>query len=184
MQGKNKNEVEYIVDELLKEENFNSGKELFIVYGHDQVAREQLEFILDKINICSKKVTNNTGKTIIEALEHEISLINAGIVLLTPDDRAISNKLFEDSAQNFKDKCHFQARQNVILELGMLISKLGREKTIILSKENVTIPSDLEGVFRLQFENHIKEILPKLVERLKSIGFEIDIDKALKILGD
>lgn len=77
---------------------------------------------------------------------------------------------------------HKRARQNVILEMGMLMAKLGRENTIILAKGDVEIPSDIDGVFRLQFKESPKEVLKKLVERLEKCGFQINKDNVFKAM--
>lgn len=181
IQGKNKEKIEQEVNEILgKEENEN--KQLFIVYGHDKIAKEQLEYILQKLDIQTNQITNNTGMTIIEALEKEISRVHAGIILLTPDDISLSKKDYEEHKDSIEGYIHARARQNVILEMGMIMAKLGRENTIILSKAEVEIPSDIEGVFRLQFRESPKEILKKLVERLEYCGFMIDKENVFKAM--
>lgn len=151
---------------------------LFIVYGHDRDAREQLEHICRRLEVKAEKVTNDSGMTIIEALEKKIEKISAGIVLLTPDDYAVSKKDYKEEKSCF----HEQARQNVILEMGMLMAKLGRDKVIILEKGNVKEPSDINGIFSLRFQDHVSQVLPDLVKRLTDLGFNIDGHKALEIL--
>lgn len=152
---------------------------LFIVYGHDRDAREQLENICSRLEVKAEKVTNDSGMTIIEALEKKIEKISAGIVLLTPDDYAVSKKDYKEEEPCF----HEQARQNVILEMGMLMAKLGRDKVIILEKGNVKEPSDINGIFSLRFQDRVSQVLPDLVKRLTNLGFNIDGHKALEILG-
>jgi len=155
---------------------------IFVVYGHDIQSREQLEFLLSKIGIDDPFIlgkTSGKGQTIIEALEYHLSRdgeATVGIVLLTPDDMGYSVK-------DGPEKVLGRARQNVILEMGMLLSKLGRKHTIILVKGNVERPSDLDGIIYLQYENHIKEIFGKLCDRLEDMGVEIDHKKLTKILS-
>lgn len=152
---------------------------LFIVYGHDKAAREQLERICEQLNIKAEKVTNQSGKLIMEALEGKIEKISAGIVLLTPDDYA---GLKEDYDNKGSDGLHMQARQNVILEMGMLMGKLGRDKVIILQKEGVQIPSDIQGLFVLRFKNHVQDTTPKLAKKLEELGFNIDYKKVVNLM--
>jgi predicted nucleotide-binding protein len=157
-------------------------KQIFIVYGHDTTSREQLELILQKLNLNHSKIVNDSGMTIIEALENKISEIHCGIVLLTTDDLAISKFDYEKkkgSGESFETLLTHRARQNVILELGMLIPVLGRENIIVLKKEGVEVPSDMSGVFYIGFENHIKETVQRMAKRLKNIGFEINADNLL-----
>lgn len=176
----NKEKIEQQIEQILENKNITaigSEKQLFIVYGHDKIAKEQLENILTKLDIKTNQVTNNTGMTIIEALESRISCVHAGVILLTPDDICIAKKDYDEHKDSIEDYIHKRARQNVILEMGMIMAKLGRDKTIILTKGEVEIPSDIEGVFRLPFKERPNEILRKLVERLESCGFVIDKNK-------
>jgi predicted nucleotide-binding protein len=147
----------------------------FIVYGHDDTSREQLELILNKMNINHFILGKTSGKglTLIEALESQVGkngTANAGIVLLTPDDVGYSKRAGVDEAKD-------RARQNVILEMGMLIAKLGRTHTMILVKGDIERPSDTDGIIYLGFQKHVKEVIPKLAERLESCGFTVDYKK-------
>lgn len=183
LQGKDTERIGQEVRELLDKGATNkNNKQLFIVYGHDKIAKEQLEHILQKLDIKTNQVTNNTGMTIIEALEKEISHVHAGIILLTPDDISLSKKDYEEHKDNIDGYIHTRARQNVILEMGMIMAKLGRKNTIILIKEEVEIPSDIDGVFRLHFKENPREILKKLVERLEECGFIVDKNNVFKAM--
>lgn len=146
---------------------------VFVVHGHDQTSREQLELILHKLGL-DPFVLQNTGGaglTIIEALEQEIGPNSAevkfGIVLLTPDD-------FGYSKTDGSDKAQPRARQNVVLEMGMLLSSIGRKNVAILKKGHVDVPSDAQGILYLGFNDHVKEVVPRLVDRLTHAGFVLD----------
>jgi predicted nucleotide-binding protein len=146
---------------------------VFVVHGHDQTSREQLELILHKLGL-DPFVLQNTGGaglTIIEALEQEIGPNSAevkfGIVLLTPDD-------FGYSKTEGVDKAQPRARQNVVLEMGMLLSSIGRKNVAILKKGHVDVPSDAQGILYLGFNDHVKEVVPRLVDRLTNAGFVLD----------
>ena len=78
--------------------------------------------------------------------------------------------------------CTERARQNVVLEMGMLLVGLGRENVIVLRKGETEIPSDISGVFYLSYKNHVRESVKQHIERLKKIGFEIDMSKILDVL--
>jgi len=145
---------------------------VFMVYGHDEDSRDQIEFILTKLDIdyfILGKSSGN-GQTIIEALEGHIGpdgIANIGIVLLTPDDMGYAKK---EGEQSIKER----ARQNVILEMGMLMAKLGRANTVIIVKGNLEIPSDADGIIYLGYQSKVREVIFKLVERLEISGCEID----------
>ena len=190
-QGKEKAKeiLEQTINSLLKEEIVeiieSEEKQIFIVYGHDHTSREQLELILKKLDLNHSKIVNDSGMTIIEALEKKVSEIHCGIVLLTADDLAISKHDYKKKSSTGEPIEPFltkRARQNVILELGMLIPVLGRENIIVLRKEGVEVPSDMSGVFYIGFENHIKETVQRMARRLKDIGFEISADNLLEAM--
>ncbi len=147
---------------------------VFLVHGHDTVAREQLELVLHKLGL-EPYVLQNTdggGLTIIESLEQMIGRYaesSFGIVLMTPDDVGHPKSQEEDAKP--------RARQNVVLEMGMLLASLTRERVVILQKGFVESPSDVSGIIYLPFNDHVKETIPKLVGRLQRAGFEIPAEK-------
>lgn len=154
--------------------------QIFLVHGHDLVAREQLELVLHKLGLEPFVLANTAGRglTIIEALEREIRgggggsrrRTRFGIVLLTPDDVGYAKK---DGPEDAKPR----ARQNVVLEMGMLIAALGRPNVAILQKGYVDIPSDATGILYVPFNEHVREAVPKLVDRLQTAGFALDPTK-------
>lgn len=143
---------------------------IFVVHGHDTQALEQLELILRRLGLDPYILQNNDGgsNTIIEALEQQIYEEAAfGIVLMTPDDFGYPKAKGDDANQP-------RARQNVILELGMVLASLGRNRMVILKKGALETPSDVDGVLRLEFNDHVKEVAVKLARRMKAAGIEID----------
>lgn len=81
----------------------------------------------------------SSGQTIIEKLEEHTGGVNFGIVLATPDDIGY--------VKGREEEKKFRARQNVVLELGMLLARIGRSKVAILlsQAEEMERPSDIEG---------------------------------------
>jgi predicted nucleotide-binding protein len=67
-----------------------------------------------------------------------------------------------------------RARQNVILEMGMLLASLTRERVAILQKGFMEHPSDVAGIIYLTFKDHVKEAVPKLVGRFEAVGIHLD----------
>jgi predicted nucleotide-binding protein len=150
-------------------------KHIFIVHGHDSDARDQLELALHRLGLQPFILMNTSGggKTIIEALEGQIGrdfTSDFGIVLMTPDDFGYSKK-------DGKDKAEPRARQNVILEAGMLLSSLTRLRMAIVVKGHLELPSDLQGIIHLGYNEHVKEIIPKLCQRLKEAGFDLETNQ-------
>lgn len=146
---------------------------VFVVHGHDHATRDQLELVLHKLGLDPFVLQNSGGggMTIIEALEKEIghgsAEVKFGIVLLTPDDYGYSKNDGVEKAQP-------RARQNVVLEMGMLLSSIGRKNVAILKKGHVDVPSDANGILYHGFNDHVKEVVPKLVDRLTEAGFRLD----------
>lgn len=111
---------------------------VFIVHGHDGEARETVARFLANIHLepIILHEQANRGRTVIEKVEAN-SDVGFAVVLLTPDDlgRAKNDTELEP-----------RARQNVLLELGYFIAKLGRENVCALKRGEVLIPSDFAGV--------------------------------------
>ncbi|HEU5070423.1 MAG TPA: nucleotide-binding protein [Verrucomicrobiae bacterium] len=147
-------------------------KHIFIVHGHDSDARDQLELALHRLGLKPFILMNSSGggKTIIEALEGQIGrdyTSDFGIVLMTPDDFGYAKK-------DGDKKVEPRARQNVILEAGMLLASLTRVRMAIIVKGHLEMPSDLQGIIHLAYNDHVKEIIPKLCQRLKEAGFDLE----------
>ena len=143
---------------------------IFVVHGHDTGALEQLELVLRRLRLDPYILQNNDGESriIIEALEQKIYKESAfGIVLLTPDDYGYPRGKSDEGRQP-------RARQNVILELGMMLASLGRKRMVLLKKGALEMPTDISGIIYLEFNDHVKEIAAKLATRMKSAGIEID----------
>jgi predicted nucleotide-binding protein len=148
---------------------------IFVVHGHDKVSVEQLELALRRLGLEPFILMNSTGegKTIIEALENKIGrdfTSDFGIVLFTPDDMGYAK-------QDGPEKVEPRARQNVVLETGMLLASLTRERMAILVKGHIELPSDLQGIIQFHFNEHVREVVAKLANRLKEAGIKIDPHK-------
>ncbi len=114
--------------------------------------------------------------TIIEALKGKIGKdfsSDFGIVHITPDDMGCSIK-------EGKEKEEPRARQNVILETGMLISSLTRERIALVVKGHVELPSDLQGIIHYGYNKHVNEIMPKLCKRFQEAGYNLDSEKIMQ----
>ena len=145
-------------------------EKIFVVHGHDGKARMELQLALLQLGLEPFVLANTSGGglTIIEALEKEIGpgadRIRFGIVLLTPDDMGCSKS---DGPKKLKPR----ARQNVILEMGMLISAIGRPNVALLMKGCIEIPSDANGILRIPFESDVQETITLLCDHLMQAGF-------------
>jgi predicted nucleotide-binding protein len=76
------------------------------------------------------------------------------------------------------DKLQSRARQNVILELGFFVGKLGRKRVCALYKGPLELPSDYLGVVYLALDDGGGWRL-QLAKELREAGFNVDMNRAL-----
>ncbi len=121
----------------------NEGRKVFVVHGHDGAAKDAVARFIEKVGLQPIILHEhaNEGRTIIEKFETYSSDIVFAVVLLTPDDMGCAAGSQIDVSQLGP-----RARQNVILELGYFIGRLGRTRVCALHKGNVELPSDYQGV--------------------------------------
>jgi len=150
-----------------------TNRKVFVVYGHDSNARTQLEAMLRRWDLEPLILDQlvSSGQTIIEKLEENIGQANFGIVLATPDDVGYAKGKDADKK--------FRVRQNVILELGMLLSKIGRSKVVILlsQQEEMEKPSDIQGLIYIPFEKNVEDGKVSLAKEMQRNGYIIDVSK-------
>lgn len=69
-----------------------------------------------------------------------------------------------------------RARQNVVLELGMVLARLGRRRVAVLVKgSNLERPSDIDGLIYLAFNDKVDEIKDRIAATLQTAGFVIQV---------
>ena len=165
IQGKGQEEIRAILEGTIQK----SSRKIFVVYGHDEIARTQLEALLRRWDLDPIILDQQAsgGQTIIEKLEEYGNDVGYAIVLATPDD--------EGKAKD-ENVYKSRVRQNVVLELGMFLAKLGREHVAILLKEAVDFekPSDIQGLVYIPFQNKVDEVSISLIRELSKQGYMID----------
>ena len=148
-------------------------RKVFVVYGHDNNARTQLEAMLRRWDLEPLILDQliSSGQTIIEKLEEYTQQANFGIVLATPDDIGYP--------KNDESKKQYRVRQNVVLELGMLLSRIGRDKVAILlsQAEDMEKPSDIDGLIYIPFKDNVEETKLSLAKEMQNNGYALDIAK-------
>lgn len=144
---------------------------VFIVHGHDGEARESVARFLGNIGLTPIILHEqaNRGRTVIEKVEAH-SDVGFAVVLLTPDDEGRVNGAIELEPR---------ARQNVLLELGYFIGRLGRENVCALKRGTLEIPSDFAGVVweTMDTGGGWKQALGR---ELSAAGYEIDWNKVMR----
>jgi predicted nucleotide-binding protein len=109
------------------------------------------------------------GQTIIEKLESVRREANFAVVLATPDD--------EGHARDKPTERAFRARQNVVLELGIMLAHLGRPRVAILMKSDVNMerPLDIQGLLYIPFKDNVEETKVTLAKKMTAQGISIDM---------
>ncbi|ONF95174.1 TIR domain-containing protein [Sphingomonas jeddahensis] len=145
-------------------------KRVFVVHGHDEGARETVARYLEKIGLEAIILHEqaNQGRTIIEKIEAH-SDVSFAVVLLTPDD--YGGKLGEPSSP--------RARQNVILELGYFVGRLGRGHVCALMRGQIEVPTDWSGVV-YQTMDPGGGWKAALAKELAVLGHDIDWNKVMQ----
>lgn len=138
---------------------------VFIVHGHDGELKQSVARIVEKQGIEAIILSEqaNKGRTIIEKFE-DYSDVGGAICLFTADDYGRAKKDIADSTR---------ARQNVVLETGYFMGKLGRDHVVLLADKGIEMPSDLSGV--VYTDTAKWEI--DLLKELKAMGYIVDFNK-------
>ena len=111
---------------------------VFVVHGHDDALKESVARFLEKLqlNPIILHEQPNSGRTLIEKFEANAT-VGYAVVLMTRDDQCGTEG---------------RPRQNVIFELGYFYGLLGRSRVAALVGEDVTRPSDFQGIVYIPLE--------------------------------
>lgn len=147
-----------------------NNKKIFIVHGQDNEAKERVARFIEKFDLepIILHEQANEGTTIIEKFEKHSADVGFAVILLTADDKGF--------AKNNPDNSFYRARQNVILELGYFIGKLGRSRVCALCEPNVEIPSDINGLLYIPYDEK-NDWKISLAKEIKESGIKIDLNK-------
>ncbi|MBW0004225.1 MAG: nucleotide-binding protein [Hyphomicrobiales bacterium] len=155
---------------LLPIDSGPAARKVFIVHGHDEGSRESVARFLGQLKfepiILHEQA--DQGRTIIEKIEAH-SDVGFAVILLTPDDVG--------SVQG--GELQARARQNVLLELGYFVGRLGRSRVCALKRGDIEVPSDFGGVIYQAFDSGgaWKQALSR---ELQAAGFDVDWNIAMK----
>jgi predicted nucleotide-binding protein len=140
-------------------------KRVFIVHGHDNEAKEAVARFISSLDLDPIILHEqpNMGRTVIEKFEAE-GKVGFAIALLTPDDLGKAKGAGELSPR---------ARQNVVMELGYFVGRLGRKNVCALVRDTVEFPSDFAGIVyeKLDSGGAWKQALGR---ELDAAGYKID----------
>lgn len=177
-----KNIIKTMKTELELQENTTNndnpkilGQDIFIVHGHDETMKLEVARTLEHMGIKPVILHEQAdkGRSIMEKLVDESQRAGFAVILLSPDDCGYSCQADESERKT-------RARQNVILELGYFIGKLGKDRVMTLYKEdcNFEFPTDVAGILYKKYEpNGVWRF--ELGRELNAAGYQIDLNKLL-----
>lgn len=160
--GKHTRTEEYNIVRRGIAEVTKSAKKVFVVHGRNTNARRAVTGFLEHFGlkpVVLSEEPDRGSQTIIEKFEKH-SDVGFAVVLLTGDD---VGKL------KGEHKPEVRARQNVILELGFFLGRLGRDRVSLLYETDVKMPSDFDGVLYKNI-NCPEQWQPELTVELRNAG--------------
>lgn len=128
------------VDDIAATTGKVDNNRVFVVHGHDDGLKQEVSRTLERLGLEPIILSGqpNGGRTVIEKFEHN-SVVGFSVILMSADDVG-RGRLEPEGAVSSR------ARQNVILELGYFIGKLGRNRVFVIKEPNVSQPSDIHGI--------------------------------------
>jgi len=155
----------------MPEKNVTAKTSVFIVHGHDELAKTIVARFLEKLD-CKAIILHeqpSAGKTIIEKIETYTN-VDFAIIIYTPDDLGAKKK---------ENPClKPRARQNVIFEHGYFIARLGRKNVCALLKGDMEQPSDISGIIYINFDEN-GAWQNKIAIEMRNAGYNIDMNRLL-----
>ena len=141
-------------------------KKIFIIHGHSVKMKNEVQLFLARADLddCVLHECPDRGRTIIDKLIEESKSAAFALALLSPDDETSSGEK--------------RARQNVILEIGYFLGRLGKSRVRILKKGNIDIPSDLHGVLYINFDDEGAWKI-KLIKEMEDAGITVNSTKVV-----
>lgn len=141
-------------------------RKVFIVHGHDGSTKLEVADFIQRITgerpVILHEQANYGSRTVIEKFEANASDAGFAVILLTGDDKGGAK-----GASALEPR----ARQNVVLEFGYFMGKLGRSRVVALYEEKVELPSDVNGILYMPLTGNWKI---DLARELKAANIEID----------
>jgi predicted nucleotide-binding protein len=155
--------------EVAKPQRTNLSQKIFVVHGHDENKRVEIEAFLRSIDyepiVLFKEP--NKGKTIIEKIEDHVNDVCYAIVLYAPCD------LGRDKDKGVEQP---RARQNVVFEHGYMCAKLGRDHVCALYAEGVELPGDMSGVIYTEYDE-VGMWKYSIAKEMNAVGLPVDMNK-------
>ncbi|MDR2209527.1 MAG: nucleotide-binding protein [Azoarcus sp.] len=140
----------------------SNGNKIFIIHGHDEGKWRELRSLLEtdlhqKTTVLKEEP--GAGEALIKKFEDFANDCCYAFALITPDDFIKKG-----------GKTYFQARPNVLFELGWFYGRFGRDRVCIVKKASTEMPSDLAGIMSIDFHDDVSEGFTKIQAELRRAG--------------
>jgi predicted nucleotide-binding protein len=142
-------------------------KNVFIIHGRDETNQLRLsKMVREDFKLAPVVLLDKPGRSAptIDKFEQHARTCSYAIALFTADDKVMSKS----------GEQYWQPRPNVIFETGWFVSRLGRERVLILLQEGVKIYSDFDGVNRIQFRDDVDD-------KFRAIRAELEASNLIKV---
>lgn len=158
---------------------YGRSRSVFVVHGRDEEVRQSMFGLLRRLDLRPlewEELVRATGKTapyLGEVVANAPSQAQAALVLLTPDDTAkLHPDLLGDEERADEIRYTGQPRQNVLIELGMVLMAYP-ERTVIVEVGRLRHAADIEGLNVIRFDGS-QSAVSKIVARLAMAGCRLD----------
>lgn len=148
-----------------------TSRRVFVVHGRNQTVKSEVARTLERLGLEPIVLHEQPdgGRTIIEKLEDHAEDVAFAVVLMTGDDQGGPKAAAPGTYQ-------LRARQNVVLELGLFLGKLGRSRVRVLHEAGVEMPSDYLSVLYIPLDTGGAWQL-RLVREMRSAGLDVDANR-------
>jgi predicted nucleotide-binding protein len=154
-------------------------RSVFVVHGRDEEVRQSMFALLRRLDLRPLeweelvRATRSTSPYLGEVVRNAPSQAQAALVLLTPDDVAkLHPQLLGDAEPADETQLTGQPRQNVLIELGMVLMAYP-ERTVIVEVGRLRHVADTAGLNVIRFDG-TQSALAKIAARLKQAGCLLD----------
>jgi predicted nucleotide-binding protein len=123
--------------------------QIFVSHTGDYAVASTVRHLLREMNLkpVSVEDISSSGQTLMERVEDLARSSDAAVVILGPESSS--------------DRASEIARSNVILELGLLLGMLGRDRVLTVVAQDSILPSDLGGFQYLAFDSTRDDVLER-----------------------
>lgn len=170
-----------VVDNSIERHTISENRQrVFVVHGRNEEARSALFDFLRAIGLHPlewSEIVRETGESapyVGQVLETGFRIVQAVVVLMTPDDEArLRKQYWSDNEPSEETRLVPQPRPNVLIEAGMALG-LFPKRTVIVELGRIRAISDILGRHVIRMNNST-ERRQELARRLETAGCSVNL---------